>query len=335
MNKTWDSNKTVCAATLNSISGWRLALAKKRDPREDFLQEPLFSGCLEQKSLQTMMDVIKDNRSWSQDIFAKQAEYLKIDSLGPWDRFSPFPSENSGKKTFDEAIDLIKSAFASVDSSMADFVQEMVDQKWIEGSLGPKKRPGAYCTKFLKSRNPRVYMTYTGGMKDIITLAHELGHAYHNWMLRSEPLAATYYPMTLAETASIFAQTLVMDFMLENSSNETERKSIQWSIARDVEGFLINIPVRFDFEKKVYEEREQGALSPKRFNEIMSDCWNDWYGEALSEPDPLFWASKLHFHLSYISFYNFPYSFGYLFAIGVYAQRDSLGSNFLDRYVQL
>ena len=178
-------------------------------------------------------------------------------------------------------------------------------------------------------------MTYTGAASQVITLAHELGHAYHSWVMRDLPLNQTGYGMSLAETASTFGETLVRDRLLQTSSSPQEKLDMLWAEMSAFTGFTLNIPVRFSFEKRFYEARSQRAMRPSELNELMSSAWQEWYGDALSEPDPGFWMSKLHFSMSYLSFYNFPYLFGYLFSLGVYYKREEMGDSFFERYVSL
>jgi len=218
---------------------------------------------------------------------------------------------------------------------MGEFVRMMADKRWIEGTVGERKRPGAYCTGFAKSRTPRVYMTYTGGASDIITLAHELGHAFHSWEMRDLPDCQRSYGMSLAETASTFGETVVRDALLGRSATPAEELAIVWEEASALVAFILNIPARFEFEQDFYEARAERPLRPAELNEMMSAAWETWYGDTLAEPDPLFWASKLHFYISGLSFYNFPYLFGYLFSLGVCARREALGDEFFPRYVAL
>jgi len=178
-------------------------------------------------------------------------------------------------------------------------------------------------------------MTYKGTMEDVGTLAHELGHAFHNWVMRDLPLPETWYPMTLAETASIFAETVVSDVMLKRAPDPVSRRKILWGDLGSAESFLLNIPARFWFESDFYDKRQERTLSPDEFSELMSQAWKRAYGNELSEMNSMFWCSKLHFHISGTSFYNYPYTFGYLFSLGVYAQRERQGKDFYTNYVQL
>lgn len=178
-------------------------------------------------------------------------------------------------------------------------------------------------------------MTYMGRASHVITLAHELGHAYHSWVMRDLPNAQRNYGMSLAETASTFGENLVRDALLDAATSPQQEFDILWADISAMSSFLINIPARYTFEKKVYEQRSKRGLSANELDDHMSQAWREWYGDALSEPDPGFWMSKLHFFITEVSFYNFPYLFGYLFSSGVFQLRESRGDTFFDDYVAL
>ena len=177
-------------------------------------------------------------------------------------------------------------------------------------------------------------MTYTGTPADVLTLAHELGHGFHNWAMRGLRPWACVYPMTLAETASTFCEQVVMDALLERASDREQQLRLLDARLQDAASFLLNIPMRFWFECAVYEERAEGELGVARFQELMLDAQRRAYGDALApdELDPWFWASKLHFYLSQTSFYNFPYTFGFLFSLGLFARGRKEGPQFMPQY---
>ena len=175
-------------------------------------------------------------------------------------------------------------------------------------------------------------MTYTGTMGNILTLAHELGHAYHNWVMRDLPLEETSYSMTLAETASIFAETLVRDTLLNECQTDEEKLNILWQDAESAGALLINIPARYEFEKMLVEERFKRNIPADDLKTMMNNAWAKWYEETLVEYDQMFWANKLHFSISGLGFYNYPYLFGYLFSLGIYAQKEKYGENFPNLY---
>lgn len=340
IQEAWESQEESCASALNAIYGWRLDEQRQRSHtrKMHYLDPALHDSRVDREILETLVSTVGNRVDIGRRSLETQARALGVPKVAPWDLFAPAPTQgdSSGiELPFDGAIKLIRDAFATIDGKMADFVDTMVKNRWIEGSRGPNKRPGAYCTGFSKSRNPRVYMTYAGGMKDIITLAHELGHAYHGWVIRDLPRAECRYPMTLAETASTFAETVVCEAYLAANLSASAQYPMQWRNNREAEGFLLNIMARYDMERAIYERRSEGSLTPNVLREITVKAWKHWYGESLSSYNEMFWASKLHFYISGLSFYNFPYTFGYLFSQGIYAQRDKMGAGFHDFYVKL
>ncbi len=153
--------------------------------------------------------------------------------------------------------------------------------------------------------------------------------------MRELPDSQRSYGMSLAETASTFGEALVRDALLARSTSPQEKLNMMWEELRSYTGFMLDIPTRFEFEKNFYAARQERPQQPEELKTLMGDAWQNWYGDVLAEPDKMFWASKLHFSISGLSFYNFPYLFGYLFSSGVYAQRKAGGSDFFDRYVAL
>jgi oligoendopeptidase F len=334
----WQVHEEAVAGVLNALAGWRLETYRRRSGRHGagpmhFLEEPLIQARTSLATLDAMMAAVAEIRPAAQKALATQARLLGKERLGPWDLFAPCPAAGDKRWSYAEAIDLVAHAYGAVDPEMGAFIRMMDANRWIEARVGPNKRPGAYCTGFPKSRSPRVYMTYTG--HEIRTLAHELGHALHNWVMRDMPLVLTFYPMTLAETASVFGETLVDAALLERATTPEDRLQVGWTTARAVEAFCLNIPARYEFERRLYERRATQTLTPGELKALMSESMRTWYGDALSEPDEMFWASKLHFSMASVSFYNFPYTFGYLFALGVYAQRERFGAGFYKAYVDL
>ena len=336
INASWGEHVESCAAAINAIAGWRLELGRRRSNKNPmhFLDSAVHMNRISRTTLDTVLAVAEESIPLARRAALLQAKAYGKDQYGPWDQRSPAPTGNGEDRPipYTEALELIASAYRSVDPAMGEFVEMMAERQWIEGTVGPRKRPGAYCTGFPKSRTPRVYMTYTGGASDVITLAHELGHAFHSWTMRDLPDSQQSYGMSLAETASTFGETIVRDALLERAGTPTEELAIAWEETGALISFILNIPTRFEFEKNFYEARQQRPVRPDELKVLMSRAWEKWYGESLSEPDPLFWANKLHFYISGLSFYNFPYLFGYLFSLGVYAKRLTFGDEFFPRY---
>ncbi|MFB1093455.1 M3 family oligoendopeptidase [Vibrio diabolicus] len=327
------------AAILNALAGWRLTENKKRSTKREvhFLEPSLHGSRIQAETLNAMMTVAKDSRAIGQKAGLLMAKVHGLDEMKPWNHLAAMPALSGEAKVydFDEAIDVICEAFETVNPEMSEFVRLMVQNGWIDAAPNASKRLGAYCTKLPATRTPLVFMTWSGSRSDLMTLAHELGHAFHNWVIRDLPLCQTYYPMTLAETASIFAENIVRDHLISKAESVDEKLEMLWEELSSALALMINIPVRYEFEKSFYERRQDGELTADEFCELMSETWKEWYGDVMSEPDPYFWASKLHFSIDSVSFYNYPYLFGFLFSKGIYAQRETKGEAFYTDYINL
>ncbi|MFB5141100.1 M3 family oligoendopeptidase [Vibrio diabolicus] len=327
------------AAILNALAGWRLTENKKRSTKREvhFLEPSLHGSRIQAETLNAMMTVAKDSRAIGQKAGLLMAKVHGLDEMKPWNHLAAMPALSGEAKVydFDEAIDVICEAFETVNPEMSEFVRLMVQNGWIDAAPNANKRLGAYCTKLPATRTPLVFMTWSGSRSDLMTLAHELGHAFHNWVIRDLPLCQTYYPMTLAETASIFAENIVRDHLISKAESVDEKLEMLWEELSSALALMINIPVRYEFEKSFYERRQDGELTADEFCELMSETWKEWYGDVMSEPDPYFWASKLHFSIDSVSFYNYPYLFGFLFSKGIYAQRETKGEAFYTDYINL
>ena len=338
INATWGEHVESCAAAINAIAGWRLSMCRRRGNGVHYLDAPAHANRLRRETIDTLIGVAEEGVPLARRAAQLQAKAYGKDRYGPWDQRAPAPAvanTDAAPIPYGEAVDLIAESYSSVAPEMGDFVHMMAKKHWIEGTVGPRKRPGAYCTGFRKSRTPRVYMTYTGGASDVITLAHELGHAYHAWVMRDLPDSQRSYGMSIAETASTFGETVVRDALRDRADGPHEELPIAWEEASAIVTFVLNIPTRFEFERNFHDARAEKPLRPDELKAMMSAAWEKWYGDALSEPDPLFWANKLHFYISGLSFYNFPYLFGYLFSQGLYARRSQVGDGFFDRYQAL
>lgn len=338
INEGWRQNEISACAILNSINGWRNEDYKIRSTKRPlhYLDKSCQKSVITRETLDTLMQVTYDKRAVGQETLKLMAKELNVDKLGPWDLMAPKPTSTSSNKiSYPEAIAIIKEAFNEVSPEMGAFAQMMMDKKWIDCADSENRSQGAYCTGFASAREPRVFMTYDGSMKNVITLAHEIGHAYHSWVMRDIPFAESNYSMTLAETASIFAETTVRDYLLKTSKSNDELKTILWQELQSAQSLMINIPSRFEFEKRFVELRMKKNVTVPETKDLMIASQKHWYENTLTEYDEMFWASKLHFSISGISFYNYPYLFGYLFSMGIYAKKDSLGNNFHTKYVEL
>jgi len=216
---------------------------------------------------------------------------------------------------------------------LGSFARRALEGGWIEAENRPGKRQGGFCTTFPTARESRIFLTFTDTADGVSTLAHELGHAYHAYVLKDQPLFYQDYPMNLAETASTFAETVLEEQRRRCAPAPLDELSILDKMLMDAVAFLMNIHARFLFENEFYTRRTHGELSRARFDELMLDAQRLAYLNALCDDgwNPEFWISKLHFYIGAIPFYNFPYTFGYLLSLGLYATGMNSGNDFAER----
>ncbi|MFT9598404.1 M3 family oligoendopeptidase [Mesobacillus sp.] len=331
--KAWGEKEDFYAKTLNHLAGFRLNVYKLRG-WEDVLKEPLDINRMKKETLDAMWEVISDNKEPFVQFLNRKAKLLGVEKLSWYDLDAPIGSAES-KMSYQEGADFIVDNFEQFGKDMAEFAKMAFENKWIEAEDRPGKAPGGFHTFFPESSQSRIFMTYSGTPSNVSTLAHELGHGFHTYAMRDLHLLNRNYAMNVAETASTFAEMIVSDASVKNAKSKEEKLSLlEDKIQRSV-ALLMNIHSRFLFETKFYEERKQGVVNAERLGELMENAQNEAYGGALEEYHPLFWASKLHFFITGVPFYNFPYTFGYLFSLGIYAMAQEEGKGYEEKYIAL
>ncbi|RCW42094.1 M3 family oligoendopeptidase [Paenibacillus prosopidis] len=331
--REWSEQADLCAETLNRISGFRLKLYEKRG-WESVLQEPLQMNRMSEATLQAMWTAIQDGKQELVRYLERKAKLLGVEKLDWHDVEAPI---GSAARTipYDEAAAFIVDQFRTFSPELADFSEMAFKDGWIEAEDRAGKRPGGFCTSFPKSGQTRIFMTYSGTASNISTLAHELGHAYHQHVMNDLPALSQEYAMNVAETASTFAELIVSDCAMKVAVDPEEKLGLlEDKIQRSV-AFFMNIHARFLFETRFYERRREGLVSAGELNSLMEAAQREAYCDMLGEVHPNFWAAKLHFYLTDVPFYNFPYTFGYLFSAGIYARSLKEGADFKERYVSL
>jgi pepF/M3 family oligoendopeptidase len=331
----WERQADMTAMALNNLAGFRLALNSHRK-WESPLYEPLVAARLQRQSLDTMWEVIRRETKKLQPYIEAKKKLLAIDKFCWYDEFAPCGKVDK-LYSFEEAGRFIVEQAAGFSTHMAEFMQMALAKRWVEGEDRPGKRAGGYCTSMGPIKESRIFMTYAGSFENLLTLAHELGHAYHQWVLKDRPPFASGYPMNLAETASIFTETLVIDAALEATDDPQEKLMLLEQKLQGAYVMFTDIHCRYLFEKDFYAARKDGVVSRERLSELMVDAQRRAFAGLLDESGhhPLFWCSKLHFYYTEVPFYNFPYTFGYLFAGGVYDRAQREGSAFADKYSAL
>ncbi|THE15381.1 M3 family oligoendopeptidase [Bacillus timonensis] len=331
--KTWENHSDYIGEALNHLGGFRLNVYKARG-WESVLGEPLDINRMSKETLDTMWSVITENKAPFVDYLNRKAELLGLEGLSWYDLDAPV-GQTESKVTYQEGAEFILDQFSKFGPKLTKFTQKAFEDSWIEAEDRPGKRPGGFCTSFPESDQSRIFMTFSGTPSNVSTLAHELGHAFHQHAMAGVHTLNRSYAMNVAETASTFAEMIVADASVKNAKSKDEKIAlIEDKIQRSV-AFYMNIHARFLFETRFYEERKQGIVSAERLNELMLEAQKEAYCGALKEYHPQFWASKMHFYITGVPFYNFPYTFGYLFSLGIYAKALEEGTDYEEKYIAL
>ena len=333
-NAAWQSVEDAAAAALNAIAGTRLTLNRHRGVGH-FLDLALFQAAISAKTLNALFEALFAHLEIPRRILRLKAKSMGTNGVAWYNLGAPIDIPNRQPLSWDQAKDLVKNAFTRAYPTLGHFFQIEIDRNWIDWEPRAGKRPGAFCTSSMLSKESRVFMTYNETLGDVLTLAHESGHAFHGYMMREVRPYARIYPMTLAETASTFGELVLTHGLLEDHSISDAQKAMMLDVEVGHGAiYLLDIPVRFEFEKSFYEERKSGELSVSRLKELMIETQRRILGDVL-EPggeDPYFWASKLHFYITGLTFYNFPYTFGFLLSRGLFATLKKEGKDFLPKY---
>lgn len=328
--EAWGNAEDYCADTLNHLAGFRLKLYERRG-WDQVLKEPLAINRMSDQTLNAMWDVIVKNKPVFVDYLNRKAQILGVDQLSWNDVDAPISTVNS-HVDYDDAAKIIVDQFRKFNPEMADFAEHAFEQRWIEAEDRAGKRPGGFCTSLPMSKETRIFMTYSGTASNVSTLAHELGHGYHQHVMNDLPAFSQGYAMNVAETASTFAEMIVADSLVKQAQNDEEKVSLlEDKIQRSI-AFFMNIHSRFLFETRFYEQRRTGTVGTDELNRLMEEAQREAYCDTLSSYHPHFWASKLHFYITGVPFYNYPYTFGYMFSTGIYALAQQEGASFAAKY---
>jgi oligoendopeptidase F len=329
----WETRAAPLAAALNSIKGESITLLKKRK-WDSALDLALFQNHIDRETLDAMLGAARERFPALRRYFRLKAKMLGRDQL-PWsDLFAPV-GEGTRNWEYDESTKFIVEQFGSYTKKMSDFAARAFRENWIDAGPRPGKEGGAYCMP-LRGDESRILHNFSPSYAGMSTLAHELGHGYHNVCESIRTPLQKGTPSTLAETASIFCETIIRNAALAEAS-EQEQISILESALQDSAQLIVDISSRFLFESRIFEAREKHELSIDEFNNLMLDCQRETYGDGLDQSalHPYMWAVKSHYYDARNGFYNFPYMFGFLFGLGLYARYLDAGSSFQSGYDEL
>ncbi len=333
----WKSVEEPLTAAMNGIKGTANTLNKRRG-REDALHAPIDMARIDRPTLEAMMGAMEASFPMFRKYFKAKAKRFGKEKLAWWDVFAP--SGNANKEySWEEARAFILENFGKFSPELEAFAKRAFDNLWIDGEQREGKRGGAFCMGVPGVKESRVLCNFDGTLDQVSTIAHELGHAFHNECAyqagKTEIQQDT--PMTLAETASIMCETIVMEAVLAQATDPQEELAIlETRLIGDAQ-VIVDIYSRFLFEKEVFERREKSELSAEDLCDIMDRAQAATYGDGLDENyrHKYMWTWKPHYYYPGLSFYNFPYAFGLLFGLGLYAIYQQRGEAFVEDYKNL
>lgn len=327
--------ETPMAYCLSCIKGEAQTLCELKG-YPDILTQQLVESRMDQETLDAMWTAIREALPDFRRYMRRKAELLGHQNGLPfYDLFAPM-GESTKKYTVDEAHALLVDVFTKVNPEMGRFIDHAFNNRWIDMFPREGKEGGAFCAGFHEMGISRVLTNFVGSFSDVSTLAHELGHGWHNHCLERKPLLMADPPMPLAETASIFNETMLSHEVRKTADEKTRFALLENSLMEATQ-VIVDIYSRFLFESAVIEARKTHIPTPEELNQMMLDAQEQSYGDGL---DPQvrhsgMWINKSHYYSTGRHFYNFPYAFGHLFGLGVFKKYLAEGPAFMPKYDEL
>ena len=332
--KSYESIKDPVAFALNSIKLETITDCQLRGHASP-LDRTLKHSFMERKTLEAMLAAMDEYLPKFRQYMKAKAKALGHEKGLPWyDLFAPM-GKSSTKFTPKQARDFLVELFAGFDQELSDMVATAFDEDWIDFFPRDGKRGGAFCAGVESLGQSRILTNFDGSFSDVVTLAHELGHAFHNQCIADQRPLNRDYSMPVAETASTFNECVVMAAAIAAAADKDEKLALIESQLQDANQIICDIYSRFKFEAMVFENRQEQFMHAPTLCQFMTEAQKQSYGDGLDENcmHPYMWVCKSHYYGP--TFYNFPYAFGGLFARGLYAQYEKEGAAFVPKYKQL
>ncbi len=333
--KAYDKIRDAVAFSLNSIKAQVLTECELRGFASP-LAMTLHNAHMKQETLDALLHTMQSYMPKFHAYLKRKAELLGYKNGLPWyELFAPLGEETKTYRV-EEAKEYLLKHFRPFAEDMADMMERAFDESWIDFFPRKGKVGGAFCANLSGVKQSRVLTNYDGALGDIVTLAHELGHAYHGMMIENHRPLNTDYSMPVAETASTFNENIIMNAAIEEAKGQEKITLIENQL-QDLTQVICDIYSRFLFEKTVFEKRKDSFMFADELEAIMIETQKQAYGDGL-DPDylhPYMWICKSHYYSSGLSFYNFPYAFGALFARGLIVKYQEEKEAFVPKYREL
>ena len=333
--KMYDAIKEPIAFSLNHIKKEVLTTSSLRG-FESPLAHTLEASRMSRETLEALLEAIREYLPNFRKYLRHKAALLGHENGLPfYDLFAPV-GNSSRTFTVEESKDYLIENFKTFSDDLAEMTEEFFDKHYIDFYPRKGKVGGAFCANLPMIKQSRVLTNFTGSLSDVVTLAHELGHAYHGLHIENHRPLNQDYSMPVAETASTFNENIIMNTAIKEASDE-EKIALIESQLQDTTQIIVDIYSRYLFESAVFENREQSFMFSKDLEEMMLSAQKEAYGDGLDQSylHPYMWACKPHYYSTGLSFYNFPYAFGGLFSKGLYAIYQEQPEGFVEKYQEL
>ena len=333
--KMYDAIKEPIAFSLNHIKKEVLTTSQLRG-FESPLEHTLEASRMSRETLDALLEAIREYLPNFRKYLRHKAALLGHENGLPfYDLFAPV-GNSSRTFTVEESKDYLIENFKTFSADLAEMTEEFFDKHYIDFYPRKGKVGGAFCANLPMIKQSRVLTNFTGSLSDVVTLAHELGHAYHGLHIENHRPLNQDYSMPVAETASTFNENIIMNTAIKEASDE-EKIALIESQLQDTTQIIVDIYSRYLFETAVFENREQSFMFSKDLEEMMLSAQKEAYGDGLDQDylHPYMWACKPHYYSTGLSFYNFPYAFGGLFSKGLYAIYQEQPEGFVEKYQEL
>ena len=329
----YEKIKDAVCFSLNSIKMQDLSECKLRGHASP-LDKVLFNSKMQRATLDALLEAMKEYIPNFHSYLRAKAEKLGHKNGLPWyDLFAPM-GKSDKKYSVEEAKAYLMNIFEKENPELAKIVDRAFEENWIDFFPREGKVGGAFCAGLDSEKEFRILTNFDGSMSDIVTLAHELGHGYHDFMIFENRPLNMQYSMPVAETASTFNENIVVNYAVKNAANDDEKLALLEGQLSDVTQIICDIYSRFLFESKVVNNRSENFMFADELCNIMLEAQKEAYGDGLDHNvlHPFMWVCKSHYYSAGLGFYNFPYAFGGLFARGLYAKFQQEGPAFLEKY---
>ena len=328
-----EEKEELFAKIINHIAGYRLQVYQ-HSRVENVLEIPLKENRITEETMNAMWSVVNQYKDPFSNYLKRKAELMGSSSMKTYNFWAPVTTNNQ-KIQYDEAAALITEYFSEFGPELEGFAKQAFNEAWIEAEDRDNKVAFSFCAGFPLTGESRIFMTFGSTLLNMLTLVHELGHAFHNYAMKYVNGVNKQYPMSIAETASTFAEMIIFDAAMKKTHSKEEKLVLlDEKLKRGVMNFM-NIHSRFLFEQRFYKERKKGIVSSKRLTQLMEEAINEAYNGSLEQPSTYSWVWTPHYYITQSPFYNFPYTFGYLFALGIFAKAKEKGKEFEKDYLNL